>query len=639
VARVVQVRPCAVTLALGLLDPSTGSGCSETTGSGAAPGEAGVQGSGPTKEGTLDVTPAMVSACAWVLGEYHDAFEGPAGPSFVKAARSMLSKGIQALEPAIQTQCIWAATKLYLGSLALGVPAVVAELHDLLTSHLSAFARSTHVDVSERAALSLHLAAFFQDDMAKLAVGKLLLEEPLLPVHPDAQKSMPAPSELGLDEPFFEPQEAPQEAFVPVKADPADPFALAATYKDDFSFLATREPPQAAAAPSGTEQGASIFYLQCREQDGEKPGDAAGASEAAAAPAADPLEQMRERLAAARAAGAGSMKYQVLREEIRAPAVASEGGTPSAQVPLAPAASSAVPLATLVLPTPPEKELAELLGRLWSVCYRDDYVGVYFCVKAKSTRKQLLRIELRCERVGSKDLGISVSDVALKFPAGVAAQEADAAGLVSLAAGELRERSSKAKANIGLAPFVAPVACSLACELSYSLGQPGGETRRTVGRAELSLPSTTFLVPHVTTEDDLAPYMQRELQQTVQVLNLSAPGRSAEALCGELPAIVGRGAGLCHFYGLQQHAGASHGKGRKFLLIAQPLAGGQSPLPGQQALPEGELVVCLCNGTAREALLELKVKVKACREDVCKAVSDQLASVFSELVEGRLRTS
>lgn len=645
-ARVPEVRPCAVTLALGLLDRSTAGGSSIA---GAASSDPGSQTNAQTKEGTLDVAMPMVGSCAWVIGEYHDAFERPAEALFVKASRALLAKHIHCLEPSIQTQCIWAATKLYLGSPKLGSPGVVAELNDMLTLHLPAFARSTHVDVSERATLAWHLSAFFKGDAARVDVGKPLCDQPLLPVRADAQRSMPVPDDLNLDEPFFVQQEAQKVVFAPVRADPTDPYSLAATYKDDFGFLTAKESIRPVTSVPSVDQNSSMFYLLSKGQGSTEKASAETEGPATKAAPADPLEQMRERLAAARLGGTGAMKYSVLREEVQAPiapsaaAVFSPGG-PSMPVP---ASTEAAMGSTLPLPTLPEKELAELQGRLWSMCYSDDRVRVYYCIKSKNARKQLLRIELRCEKVDSQDLQVRLSDIAVRFPAGVAVQEAGEGGLLSLSAGELQDRA-KVRATIALAPFLAPITCVLQCELQYSFvchvpeACIGQDFTRTTQCVELQLPSTTVLVPAVMNEDDLAAFMaQRSAEllsnQTAQTLSLSVPGRSTAAICEELPAIVGRAAGLCHFHGLQHDAGSSQSKGQKFLLIAQPPPTGQSILPGQEPLPNGALVVCLFSGLGRDCGLDIRVTVKACRKDVCDDICSQLTSVFQDLVEGRLR--
>mmetsp|Transcript_12371 Transcript_12371/g.33951 ORF Transcript_12371/g.33951 Transcript_12371/m.33951 type:complete len:1045 (-) Transcript_12371:207-3341(-) len=615
-ARVLEVRPYALAVALRLLDRS---GAPADGGAGAAD-----VGSGSAAKDVLDIAMPMVGACAWVIGEYHDAFESPAEASYVKAARALLSKTVQGLEPSIQTQCLWAATKLYLGSPRLGASAVVTELYELLTAQLPAFVQSTHVDVSERATIAMHIVTFFKGDMARLGSGSPLLAEELRPVNPDAQKSVSVPGELGLDDAFFQEEEVVAQSFAPVRADPADPFSLAATYKDDIGFLASKEAAASATSAQRSDAQPSMFYLQAREQQdgGERAGGAAGAGGGAAEAApADPLEQMRERLQAKAAAGT---KYQVLREEIQAPA-----GTPGA------ASANAPSPASNALPALPEKELTELQGRLWFMCYKDEHIGVYACVKSKNVRKQLLRIELRCERIS----GAVVSHVKLKFPGPVAAQEADAEGNVALVAGELQERSPKVKVNISLAAFLAPVSCPLACDIQYSVAS-GGDASLAAGRLDLQLPATTFLLPAPMTEDEAGEYLQNHRPGMVeQAASLGAPGRSAESLFAELPAVVGRCAGLCHFHSIQQEERASQSSGQKFLLTAQPPTGGHSTLPGQEALPEGTRIICLCRGAAREGMLDLSVKVKASQKNICEDVASHLVEVFRELVEGRLRTT
>jgi len=287
---------------------------------------------------------------------------------------------------------------------------------------------------------------------------------------------------------------------------------------------------------------------------------------------------------------------------------------------------------------PPEKELSELQGRLWSQCYRDEHIAVYFCVRQKSFKKQQLRVEMRCERVGSTP-GSSVSAVAVRLPAGLPVQEADGAGLVILVPGELVERSAKVKLNVGLAPFLAPAACPLRLQLQYGLATMGAAGSTETGSLELPLPATTFLEPLSMTEDAMADYIGQHGatmlgHQTAQAVNLSTPGKGAEAIASELPGLVGAAAGLCHFHGIR---GAASGA-QKFLLVASPPAAqAQSPLEGQAALPPGARIVCMCAGLGREGSLDLKVTVKSCRKDVCDDVCSQLLSIFRELVEGRLR--
>jgi len=651
-ARVEQVRPYAAALALGLL----GGGFSPGGLGSPSGGNASEVGAGGKDGGSApEVATPVVGACAWIIGEYHEAFESPVDATYVRAARALLApKHIQAYEPAIQTQCIWAAAKLYLGA-AKHAPGAVLDLQELLTVHLPTFIQSTHVDVSERATLALHLASFFKGDAEQIFMGAALIAEPLLPMHPDAQRGVSLPEGLSLDEAFFSPEAAPQEAFAQVRRDPADPYALAATYEDDLGFMVAREGNMPVAAAPSVDPQSSMFYLQSRNgaaaggmaaadiKAAEGAASVASAAEVAGGPI-DPLDQMRERFLANRPCA--GVKYQVNRDDIQAPGAA---GAPASAVSTPPQAACG----TQALQPPPEKELTELQGRLWSMCYRDDYVNMYMCVRSKNVRKQLLRIDLRCERVACDPAYLSapppgVSGVALKLPAGVAAQEADPLGLVSIAAGVLPERSARVKMNIGLAPLVSPTWCSLRCEVQYSLGhtsgEGGGAAQLVVGQTELQIPPTAVLTPAVMTEDDIAAYMTQhsaELlnQQTVQALSFATPGRTAEELQCALPALVGRCAGLCHFHGMQQCTPPSQqGKGQKFLLVASPPSGGvPSSLEAQEALPEGARIVCLCAGMLRDGQLSLRLTVKAYRKAACDDVAAQLADVFRELLEGRLR--
>jgi len=627
--RVPQVRPYAVTLCLGLLERSPSSSPARAA--------AGSDASAPERrEASMDVSTPMIGACAWIIGEYHADIEKPAEAAFLSGAECLLaSKPLQALEPAIQSQCIWAAAKLYL-SAPLHAPEAVSQLHELLNSSLPTFVRSTHVDVAERAALALHIATFYKADAQQVAAGAALFEEPLLPVHQEAQAALQVPQGLDLEQEFF-PQEPEQAAFMPVGSNSQDPYALAATYKDDLGFLVSSEARQAGATPASSSSGqtSSMFYLQSKDR-APQASQEAGATPTPAAPE-DPLVAMRQKLEAAR--GAGGLKYQVMREDIGGVPGGTAGAVGSSAGGQAPSASSS---ATSTLPTFPEKELTELQGRLWSVCFRGEHVAVYACVRSPNVRKQLLRIDLRCERLGAPESPWSVSDVSLRFPDGVTAQEADASsGLLSLAPGELQQRSAKVKATIGTAPFLSPGAFDMQCELQYTLNQTAGETPATSSREStkfgLRMPATTFLVPRVMTEDDIAEYIAQNStallsHQTAQALSFAVTGNSTDLL-----SVVGRCAGLCHFHGIL-NASSDQSKGQKFLLVAGPASSAStSALEGQLPLPANANIVCLCAGLERDSSIELRVTVKVCRKDIADDVCSQIATTFRELVEGRLR--
>eukprot|EP00929_Paragymnodinium_shiwhaense_P048254 TRINITY_DN24421_c0_g1_i1.p1 TRINITY_DN24421_c0_g1~~TRINITY_DN24421_c0_g1_i1.p1 ORF type:complete len:1074 (+),score=312.77 TRINITY_DN24421_c0_g1_i1:150-3371(+) len=642
--RVSGVRPVAVTLALGLVDGSLTASATEDG-----------PGSSPVAEGCIDICSPMIGACAWIIGEYHESFDAPADAVFVKAAKALLlPKHVQSLEASVQTQCVWAAVKLYLGSPKFASGSLV-EMHELMEQNLPGFIQSTAVDVSERATLSLHLSRFLKADMPKVAAGALLYEETLLPVHPEAQKAVEMPEGLDLETPFFAEEQDAAPAFNVVKSDPADPFALAATYKDDLGLLAAtdqRSGSATAAAPDTSKQQhqASMFHLGGKDAAASKDtatGSGEGASEEASSPAqdkpVDPLEAMRQRLMAGRSA-AGGVKMEVMREDVVLPgqqaAAASSGPTASAASSAPPATSSAS------LPTPSEKELTDLEGRLWAVVHRDDFVVVYACVRSPNTRKQLMRLDFRCEKV--QGAAGAVSSVSIKMPSGLAVQEASPDGDVLLHEGELVDRSAKVKANLGLSEFLTPRLQNLVCLVKYFVQSPEA-SGSTLMEKELAIPvpATNMMVAEATNEDDIAEYIatyQQTLltQQTAQQVAFELAGRTADDLAADIPKIVGRCAGLCHLHGIQQQVADSSKKGQKVLLVAKPLsalgaAGRASSLPGQEPLPENAKIVVLCAGLPKEGGMDFKLTVKAADKSVADDICSHMVAILREIVEGRLR--
>ncbi|CAE7456445.1 Ap3d1 [Symbiodinium natans] len=594
--RVPQVRPYAVTLALSLLDsPQAGD-------------------EGTEKASVGPVSNAMIGACAWTLGEYCGDLEQPAEASFLSGARCLLAgKGIQALDASIQTRCVWAATKLYINS-PHHAPGVVPQLHELLNASLPAFVRSTHVDVSERSSLVLQMASFFKADGDRITTASAVLSDPLLPVKADAQAQV-QPS-IDLDEPFFAQEEA-QPSFLPVRADPTDPYSLASTYKDDLGFLAAQE-PKSAAGPQSQASQPSIFYLGQSKEQGQPEGTEAEPADAQVTQVKDPLAQMRERLEAQRTSAASAPKYQVMREEVSVPGLTNSVG----QVPSSSSTASA-------LPAPPEKELADLHGRLWT-CHRGRHVAVYACVRSPNLRKQQLRIDLRCERT-DVDPSMVVSDVMMSFPAGVSIQEVEPPGQLTLVQGPLQQRSAKVKAVIGTTSFRSPGVIPLRCEMEYTLATEGDGVSLSKP-FELQLPATSFLVPQPMTEDDVSEYMSQHAaallsHKAVQAITFS----SAEL---DLSTLVSRCAGLCHLAGIQQ-AVSSQSKDLKFILVGSCLPPTEAPPEGQP--PPNAKIICMCAAMVRDTELELRVTVKAYEQEVAEEIGLHLANTFRELVEGRLR--
>merc|ERR1719265_2890670 len=154
--RVPLVRPYAVTMALSLLDRSS------------APNAGGEAEASTEQAMQIEVAPAVVGACAYIVGEYSDSFEAPAEPQLKQAVRALLvAKHVQNLAPAVQSQCVWAAMKIYIGA-SKHAPGAVNDIHNVVSESLPTFLVSTQVDVAERAALSLHLSGSFKGDAANV---------------------------------------------------------------------------------------------------------------------------------------------------------------------------------------------------------------------------------------------------------------------------------------------------------------------------------------------------------------------------------------------------------------------------------------------------------------------------------------
>eukprot|EP00913_Durusdinium_trenchii_P012413 g11653.t1 len=430
----------------------------------------------------------------------------------------------------------------------------------------------------------MHEDAHFlpQADAQSLQSAKGLVAEQLLPVKPDAQAQVPV--SVDLDEPFFVIEDA-RPSFMPVRADPTDPYSLASTYKDWRFFgraasgddLGFASEPNRAEAPQSTAQGvpsSSMYYLGKSDERAA----AEQAQEPSVPEVKDPLAQMRERLEAQR--NAGAPKYQVMRDDVTAP-----GATPTPDAGQVPSSSS-----TATLPIPPEKdcrELTDLQGRLWTVCHRGEHLAVYVCIRSPNLRRRQIRLELRCERLCAPEL--LVSDVALRFPSAAHVQEADASGrMLVVGSSEAAEAQSL------------PI--------------------------QLRFPATTFLAPQpITGKDTISDYVSSKSDllghQTAQALSFEKTA--------DLSSLVGRCAGLCHFHGIQQ-------ADMKFLLVGAVQPPSAATLEGQRAAPTGALVICRCAALVRPSGLELRITVKAFQQDVADEICSQLVNTFRELMEGRL---
>eukprot|EP00435_Cladocopium_sp_Y103_P026751 s148_g6.t1 len=251
----------------------------------------------------------------------------------------------------------------------------------------------------------------------------------------------------------------------------------------------------------------------------------------------------------------------------------------------------------------PSQELADLQGRLWTVCHRGQHVAVYVCVRSPNLRKRQIRLDLRCERL---DGSLEIADVALQFSQ---VQVESSNGRVVLCSGPLQQRSAKVKANLDSSPFVAPGVFDLRCELEYTVKNDGGEAEAQKVPVELRLPATTFLVPQALGEEPLLAKLARAV--------------SFEKSVSDLPMLVGRCAGLSHFHGIQQASGQDRRLeadgtamiDMKFILVAATLPAAATALEGQSAAPSNALVICRCAALVRGSSLEMRVTVKAYQKE------------------------
>jgi len=268
-----------------------------------------------------------------------------------------------------------------------------------------------------------------------------------------------------------------------------------------------------------------------------------------------------------------------------------------------------------VLQSLSDKELLELQGRLWASCFSDANICVYTCVKSKNSKKQLLRMDVRCEKLGSS----TISNVTLKLP------NSDGLSNVVLVQGDLQEHSAKVKINLDLASFKSPLTGPFVCEIRYDK-----EGNSVAGTAEVGLPITAFFTPALMSSDEISIFVSENhalvSQQFGQEVEFESVGTTEDALTQSLPAMMGRCAALCHFHGLMQAPGPN---GYKFLLIGRP--------PRVWLLQEGAVFVCFCKAQVKATKLKFRITVKSCLQDVSAAIVSNLVDILRELAEGRLR--
>uniref|UniRef100_A0A0K6SAF5 Clathrin/coatomer adaptor adaptin-like N-terminal domain-containing protein n=1 Tax=Chromera velia CCMP2878 TaxID=1169474 RepID=A0A0K6SAF5_9ALVE len=446
--RVPAVRSSAVELCCLLIDP-VDAGRDAAAGGGAGKKE---EGRGLTLHST--VAPAVLRAAAWIIGEFRSHLSSPhtaldALSSILKAA------SIPSVPPRVRACCVWAAVKVFVGSAAGEVgspdPNRISKMEEaLLSSHsgLPFFLQSDHAEVSERAALAYALVSFVrgqrkggdlgvgggngEDRASAFDFGKraeaakslvpLLGEEPLKPVHADAQKTLQQspPAEAELHVAYTSLPQGPGAAEREKMKRQARPVSFLPDSAASMGFM-SEEPQASPAVQTGGSAGGtgrdtnanSIFYLK------DSKADAPGGPQPSA------FERFRGQVL--QGGGQQTRKYEVLREEVGAPPQQQQQQQAGSSSQLAPSPST--PVGGGFSPLSP-KEIFDLKGRLWSVVLSDDNIVVYGCVRARlapvsfdgspnirldlrvenkrADRKALKDVEMRIEGAGPKGSVLSV---------------------------------------------------------------------------------------------------------------------------------------------------------------------------------------------------------------------------------------
>ncbi|CAD7927303.1 unnamed protein product [Amoebophrya sp. A120] len=260
-------------------------------------------GDGTSGNGIQNCAPAMVAACAWVLGEYPSHIEAPYLKNIFD---ELLSKGQSSLPPTTQVTCLWAAIKI-LCKLGAADDEKFAEYCNLLVEALGELVMSPHVEVSERASLAFYLVEWGSTRRQGLEGSYPAAELDVLSL--GDQEAVTEPVGMDLDTPFFE--EEPPPVVEEISAQ--DAYADLPNYQEDLKLIQQQQAAQAAANNLPPGEG-SLFMLK---QNGQA--EAAGVtSPPSPSKPVDPLAAMREKLQQ------NKQQYSVLRKQ--KPATASQPG-------------------------------------------------------------------------------------------------------------------------------------------------------------------------------------------------------------------------------------------------------------------------------------------------------------------------
>lgn len=152
----------------------------------------------------------VLYAAAWLVGEFVSEVE-----NIQLALEAMLAPRVASLPAHIQAAYLQSVIKIFSYN-SYGEAGL--KLAEFVKDRISTFTQSSYLEVQERACFALELfnlytelAASSGDDITTSLVS--LFEEPLNPVHPKAQKKIPVPADLNLDQWINEPEEEEDEGF------------------------------------------------------------------------------------------------------------------------------------------------------------------------------------------------------------------------------------------------------------------------------------------------------------------------------------------------------------------------------------------------------------------------------------------
>jgi len=523
-----------------------------------------------------NVAPDALAAIAWILGEYHPLFEESKDCPYRTSVETLISPYVTTeVSSQVQVQCIWAATKLYIGA-AHHAPDALPEIVKMLMGALPRFLNSIYVDVSERSTMTHYLISYFDCDAGRLKGMAAMLEEALLPVPQGAQALIECDASLEIDTPFYKEKQA--EVFDDASAlkKHRDDFQLVTDYSEDLNFCTLGDTMESIPqVPSSGPRTDSIFYLKdTKKADANKE---------------EPKNELEAMMKSRIQKG---QQYNIIRTE----APASSSTAPKLQQPtpvVSPASAAAASAATAAAAEKLNKEVSDLQNKRWFLLLENEQIRLYGCFKG--IKKDSLRIDVRCDGQGLGDVVLSVENV----PDLVVCE------------GPLPEKAPKAKIQYPVTRLLARKK-TVPISVSYTFGE---EKEKKIITGTLAIPAVTGIAPLIAPEEEIrniisAGHMTCQAS-TVQTYSLESAGKLSHALtlCGP----------LCHFSATQQRAGPTLKS-----LFCGKLRSDNTP------------IVSMIQGGVKDDNFVVKVTVKSVTQEVCDEVKDEIFEMSTELLTGRL---